>query len=45
MQPVYQCKGINFLNQTKVDSLKKDLRLISYDFSSDKTYYFKVNST
>jgi hypothetical protein len=33
------------MNPTKVDSLKKDLWLISYDFSSDKTNYFRVNST
>jgi hypothetical protein len=33
------------MNPTKVDSLKKDLQLFSYDFSSDKNYCFRVNST
>jgi hypothetical protein len=33
------------MNPTKVDSLKKDLQLFSYEFSSDKSYCFRVNST
>jgi hypothetical protein len=33
------------MNPTKVDSLKKDLQLTSYEFSSDKSYRFRVNST
>jgi hypothetical protein len=45
MQPVYQWKGINFLNPTKIDSPKKDLQLISYDFSSGGNYCIRVNST
>jgi hypothetical protein len=44
-QPAYQWKGINFMNPTKVDPPKKDLWLFSYDFSSDKRYHFRVNST
>jgi hypothetical protein len=39
MQPEYKWKGINFLNPTKVDSLKKDWQLISYEFSSDNNSY------
>jgi hypothetical protein len=33
------------MNPTKVDSPKKDLQLISYDFSSGGNYCFRVNST
>jgi hypothetical protein len=33
------------MSPTKVDLLKKDLQLFSYDFSSDKNYCFIVNST
>jgi hypothetical protein len=45
MQPVYQQKGTKFMSPTKVDSLKKDLQLFSYDFSSDENYCFRVDST
>jgi hypothetical protein len=45
MQPEYKHKGTNFMSPTKVDSLKKDLQLFFYDFSSDENYCLRVNST
>jgi hypothetical protein len=33
------------MNPTKVGSLKKDLQLFFYDFSSDENYCLRVNST
>jgi hypothetical protein len=33
------------MSPTKLDSLKKDLLLFSYDFSSDENYCFRANST